>query len=349
MLRAVLLAALLAQATSFSVMNMIRIPGALSSRHQKYIESNRPSRESLSLATTMQEVESAETQLPKPDWMRKTGRKTVVTLRSAAGTAAGELEELGAGFMDGLEGSVEGSSHVLQQLGDILRRSSDSGVVAAAAAAFAMLVLNPALPGATMQALGTFWDSYNGALAAGGVTTVAVKSLTCSGVMGAGDVLCQKMFPKEEVIDGHDAFGRAVPPSTKKSKGKIQLRGVGNFGLVGLLIAPIVHQWYSFLGTVSVGGLLGGVQQVCLDQMFFAPAMIALVFSMLQGLEGKGPAEMKAKLQSDWKTAVLNNWKLWIPAQLINFIFVPAPLQVLFSNVIGLGWNVYLSKLNSKN
>jgi hypothetical protein len=32
-----------------------------------------------------------------------------------------------------------------------------------------------------------------------------------------------------------------------------------------------------------------------------------------------------------------------VPAQLLNFRFVPGNLQVLFANVVGLFWNSYLS------
>jgi hypothetical protein len=34
---------------------------------------------------------------------------------------------------------------------------------------------------------------------------------------------------------------------------------------------------------------------------------------------------------------------LWIPANFVTFRFVPLRFQVLFANVIALGWNAYLS------
>jgi protein Mpv17 len=48
-------------------------------------------------------------------------------------------------------------------------------------------------------------------------------------------------------------------------------------------------------------------------------------------------------LQEHVPTALIANWSLWIPAQVINFRFVPGKFQVLFSNVVALAWNVYLS------
>jgi hypothetical protein len=41
------------------------------------------------------------------------------------------------------------------------------------------------------------------------------------------------------------------------------------------------------------------------------------------------------------------NWCVWIPAQMINFGFVPLQFQVLFNNALGLFWNAYLSYSSS--
>ena len=37
---------------------------------------------------------------------------------------------------------------------------------------------------------------------------------------------------------------------------------------------------------------------------------------------------VKSKLQNDLKPTVIANWKLWVPAQFINFSLVPPHLQV---------------------
>ncbi len=43
--------------------------------------------------------------------------------------------------------------------------------------------------------------------------------------------------------------------------------------------------------------------------------------------QGKGH-EVKSKLRNDLKPTVIANWKLWVPAQFINFRLVPPHLQV---------------------
>ncbi len=50
----------------------------------------------------------------------------------------------------------------------------------------------------------------------------------------------------------------------------------------------------------------------------------------------------------EWFSAVLANWKLWIPFQFLNFRFVPQQFQVLAANFIALVWNVVLSFIAHK-
>lgn len=40
---------------------------------------------------------------------------------------------------------------------------------------------------------------------------------------------------------------------------------------------------------------------------------------------------------------IATGWSLWVPAMTINFGIVPMKYQVLYSNVVALLWNVYLS------
>lgn len=49
----------------------------------------------------------------------------------------------------------------------------------------------------------------------------------------------------------------------------------------------------------------------------------------LYAMQGKGH-EVKNKLRNDLKPTVIANWKLWVPAQFINFRMVPPHLQVSY-------------------
>jgi protein Mpv17 len=62
-------------------------------------------------------------------------------------------------------------------------------------------------------------------------------------------------------------------------------------------------------------------------------------------MEGSSP---KAKLQSTYLTALKTNWQIWPGVQFVNFAYVPLDFRVLIVNVVSLGWNCYLSYLNSQ-
>jgi len=62
-------------------------------------------------------------------------------------------------------------------------------------------------------------------------------------------------------------------------------------------------------------------------------------------LEGSDPKE---KLKSTYTMALTKNWMVWPWVQLTNFKFTPLEHRVLVVNVVSLGWNCYLSYLNSQ-
>ncbi len=59
-------------------------------------------------------------------------------------------------------------------------------------------------------------------------------------------------------------------------------------------------------------------------------------------VQGK-PEAVRAKLEQDLVPAVKVNWLIWVPAQFINFKFVPPNLRTLAVNITALIWNVYMS------
>jgi hypothetical protein len=106
---------------------------------------------------------------------------------------------------------------------------------------------------------------------------------------------------------------------------------------------------------------------VLLDQLAFAPLFNAAWLSCLRLLEalapdrsgrrpsgGRGSAMAEAirdlprAVRDDVPGIVMANWALWVPAQAVNFACVPLRFQVLYSNVVALAWNAYLSHRTSR-
>ena len=124
-------------------------------------------------------------------------------------------------------------------------------------------------------------------------------------------------------------------------------RRAGVFTFLGaVLVGPALHLWYGSLSKIvaatgATGTAAAGVS-LALDQLAFAPCFLAVFIASLFTIEGNADAVVP-KLKQDWGTTVVNNWKVWVPFQFLNFRFVPVNLQVGAANVIALAWNTYMS------
>jgi protein Mpv17 len=85
--------------------------------------------------------------------------------------------------------------------------------------------------------------------------------------------------------------------------------------------------------------------RVACDQGIFAGANLFVFLSSMAIMEGTSP---KDKLEKSYWPALTTNWMIWPFVQAINFKLVPLHHRVLVVNVVSLGWNCYLSYLNSK-
>ena len=159
---------------------------------------------------------------------------------------------------------------------------------------------------------------------------LVTKAITSGCITLAGDVACQMVFERSKQFDANRAL---------------------RFFVTGtLLVGPALHSWYGFLfkkfPPSAGGGLRSTLARLACDQLLFAPCFIPMFIGFVYTLEGgaeKLTRDMPATLRNEWGNMVVTNWTLWIPAMFVNFNFVPGPYQVLFSNAVGVVWNMYLS------
>mmetsp|Transcript_17846 Transcript_17846/g.46610 ORF Transcript_17846/g.46610 Transcript_17846/m.46610 type:complete len:227 (+) Transcript_17846:229-909(+) len=117
------------------------------------------------------------------------------------------------------------------------------------------------------------------------------------------------------------------------------------FGMLGLILTgPTLHLWYGalykhFSGVSAVQVL----KRVALDQALFAPTFTAAFVSILFATEGRSLTELRGHMERNYAESVCVNWVMWIPAQVINFRFIPSAHSVLFANFVAVFWNSYLS------
>ncbi|EXJ79087.1 hypothetical protein A1O3_08588 [Capronia epimyces CBS 606.96] len=114
----------------------------------------------------------------------------------------------------------------------------------------------------------------------------------------------------------------------------------------GLIFGPAATQWYSFLQKyIHVRSQNATIAaRVLADQVVFAPCNMALFLSSMSIMEGSDPKE---KLEKTYLPGLKANWVLWPAVQAVNFKLVPLEHRVLVVNIVSLGWNCFLSWLNS--
>lgn len=116
-------------------------------------------------------------------------------------------------------------------------------------------------------------------------------------------------------------------------------------------VAPTSHYWYGGLAKHSwtKGSTFVPItKRVILDQFVWTPVFFVIWLGSFWSLEeGKvEPSHLQQQLQEKLPEVMIANWILWIPAQYLNFYCVRVKFQVLFTNVVELAWNAYLSFLS---
>ncbi|KAK8096278.1 hypothetical protein PG999_014300 [Apiospora kogelbergensis] len=70
-------------------------------------------------------------------------------------------------------------------------------------------------------------------------------------------------------------------------------------------------------------------------------------FVFLSSMSVMEGSSLPEKLETSYTTALTRNWMVWPFVQLVNFRFVPLEHRIILVNVVLLGWNSYLSYINS--
>jgi peroxisomal membrane protein 2 len=186
------------------------------------------------------------------------------------------------------------------------------------------------------------WTAYNDALES---NPLLVKSVTASAILGAADLAGQ-------AIQKATAAAASSPEMETDQEGGIDWARTARFAVFGLILqAPWNHFYYLMLDgalppTEEPWTPTTGIK-VVIDQFVQAPIFTVLIFAFLGALEGKNLEAIKNQLDEDYKDTMLANWKLWVPATVLNIAFVPPILRVLYLNCVFFFWSIFLSlKLN---
>jgi peroxisomal membrane protein 2 len=191
------------------------------------------------------------------------------------------------------------------------------------------------------------WNSYLDALEA---NPLLVKSITAGVILGAADLSGQAI---QQVTAATTKEIATMEDDTMTSTGVgVDIARFVRFAFFGFILqAPWNHFYYQLLD----GALPPTVDpftsttfiKVLIDQFIQAPIFTVLIFGFLGVLEGKSLDAIKDQLDDDYVDTMVANWKLWVPATVVNIAFCPPILRVLFLNVVFFFWSIFLSlKLN---
>lgn len=84
------------------------------------------------------------------------------------------------------------------------------------------------------------------------------------------------------------------------------------------------------------------VAKLAIDQLLFAPLFTSLYFYARALTEDRSISATTKSLKKDLPGIMRKNWSVWVPANFVNYLFIPLNLRVLFGSLISFFWNSYL-------
>jgi len=188
------------------------------------------------------------------------------------------------------------------------------------------------------------------------------KSLTGAIIAAAGDVMCQAgtYTPTKKDKEGTSIRTVTITASSNSSssigkwlesfwqEGWDYRRSLHFFILGFVFVAPTSHYWYGGMAkhAWTRGQSFKQIsKRVVLDQFVWTPVFFVIWLGGFWSMEANevNLSHLQEQLTTSLPDIMVANWILWIPAQYINFYACPVKFQVLFVNLIELGWNCYLS------
>lgn len=86
--------------------------------------------------------------------------------------------------------------------------------------------------------------------------------------------------------------------------------------------------------------------KVLFGQFTFAIAFPTYFFGMQALLSGENLARALQRLKDTVPLSWQNSWKVWPAAMAFNLTYVPLEYRALFSGLVAIGWQTYLSWMN---
>lgn len=157
--------------------------------------------------------------------------------------------------------------------------------------------------------------------------------ITSTTIHALGDANAQLLFPAEDGADGAYDVARTA-------------RMVATGGALAIPTNSFYTRIsYCFTRMPAAAGI---ALRVALSQAVFTPLYLVGFFSIQGVLEGHSAAQIEAKIWSTGMRAWRDGLVVWPAVSTVNFAVVPIEYRALVGGVASLGWNTWLSYLNSR-
>ena len=120
----------------------------------------------------------------------------------------------------------------------------------------------------------------------------------------------------------------------------------------GPFAAPYAHLWYckwvpSIMPKITANPKLQALFSVVGDQLLFTPPLMTSFLFLNDFLLNWNVKSAINNVREKLWRGLKTNWTVWPPVQFINFTLIPVHFRVLFVNIVGLFWSIYLSYLQN--
>ena len=141
-----------------------------------------------------------------------------------------------------------------------------------------------------------------------------------------------------------DAIAQNVD-GTIRRRGYDSKRALGAAVWGGLIFAPIAHVYYNRVLSYYIPGTSTAavLTKVAIDQTIWGVMINSAYLSYAALWNGGTTDDARSAVENKIWNVMKANWLIWPAVQIVNFKFVPEPLQVPFINVVVIGWSCYLA------
>mmetsp|Transcript_25230 Transcript_25230/g.42275 ORF Transcript_25230/g.42275 Transcript_25230/m.42275 type:complete len:189 (-) Transcript_25230:285-851(-) len=122
--------------------------------------------------------------------------------------------------------------------------------------------------------------------------------------------------------------------------------GAGYMGCFQHHLFARYAQLWPVTNAIGTGMMVTNVAKtLAAHQLVIYPLVYFPVFFLITGTVGLGLSlqEVRDKLRNEWWETYKIGVVVWTPAMLVQFCFVPVPLQVLYITACSFAWTTYLS------